>query len=110
MIPKELMAASSKPLVLSLLARGESYGYEIVQQIQACSAQQIEWTEGMLYPVLHRLEREGLLASKWKESDSGRQRKYYYLTAKGKASLQTERQQWLTVHHTLTKLWEPKYV
>jgi len=108
MLPKELIAASSKPLVLSLLARGESYGYEIIQQVRAFSGAQIEWTDGMLYPVLHRLERDGLIVSEWKQVENGRHRKYYRLTAAGKESLHTERRQWLAVHQTLTNVWSPQ--
>jgi PadR family transcriptional regulator PadR len=105
MIPKELAAASSRPLVLSILAQGEDYGYSIIQRVREASGGQIEWSEGMLYPVLHRLEQEGHIHSFWKESDSGRQRKYYRLSATGKRSLAIHRQQWLSVHETLLNLW-----
>lgn len=105
MIPKELAAASSRPIVLSILAQGEDYGYSIIQRVRTASGGQIEWSEGMLYPVLHRLEQEGHIQSFWKESDSGRHRKYYRLSAAGKKSLATHRQQWLSVHETLLNLW-----
>ena len=55
---KDLVAASSTPIVLAILARGESYGYEILQEVRAVSGGELEWTDGMLYPLLHRLERE----------------------------------------------------
>lgn len=106
MIPKDLVAASSRPLLLSILAEGESYGYEIIQKVRQLSNEQLEWTDGMLYPVLHRIEREGLILSQWKQSDTGRERKYYRLSPAGKKSLERERQQWLTVHNTLGKLWK----
>jgi DNA-binding PadR family transcriptional regulator len=108
MITKDLVAASSKPMVLSILAGGESYGYEIIQKVRELSGGQIEWSDGMLYPVLHRLEREGLIESEWKESETGRERKYYFLSSKGRKVLQAERQQWLTVHNSLCKLWKLK--
>lgn len=108
MITKDLVAASSKPMVLSILAGGESYGYEIIQKVRELSGGQIEWSDGMLYPVLHRLEREGLIESEWKESETGRERKYYFLSSKGRKVLQAERQQWLTVHNSLCKLWKFK--
>ena len=76
MLSKDLVAASSKPLVLSVLADGESYGYEIIQRIRELSGGSIEWSEGMLYPVLHRLERDGLIRSEWKRAETGRERKY----------------------------------
>ena len=103
---KELVAASSEPLVLSVLSRGESYGYEIIQQIRAFSDGHIEWTDGMLYPVLHRLERQGLIESEWKISEAGRKRKYYVLSPQGKLALEDKRRQWEAVSATLSQLWE----
>ena|SRR5579859_2012506 len=110
MIAKDLVAASSRPLLLSVLAEGESYGYQIIQKIRQLSGGQIEWSEGMLYPVLHRLEREGLIDSEWKTSEVGRERKYYSLSSKGRKILNSERQQWLTVHNSLCVLWKLKPV
>ena len=106
MLTKDLVAASSKPMVLSILADGESYGYEIIQKVRALSGGHIEWSDGMLYPVLHRLERDGLIESEWKESETGRDRKYYLLSRAGHKALKTEREQWLSVHNTLCKLWK----
>lgn len=106
MLSKELVAASTVPLVLSVLAEGENYGYALIQRVQELSGGQISWTEGMLYPVLHWMEKEKLVESEWKLSDSGRKRKYYRLCKEGKKALQKERQQWLTVHSTLTRLWK----
>jgi DNA-binding PadR family transcriptional regulator len=110
MLAKDLVAASSKPLVLSILADGESYGYEIIQKVHALSGGHIEWSDGMLYPVLHRLERDGLIESEWKEAATGRERKYYFLSSDGRKALKTERQQWLAVHNTLSRLWKIKPV
>ena len=106
MIPKELVAASTRPLLLSLLAEGESYGYALIEKVRELSDNGIEWTEGMLYPVLHRLEDEGLIESNWREAESGRRRKYYRLSRTGKSALREERQQWLTVHDTLMRVWK----
>ncbi len=108
MITKELVAASSRPLVLSILGEGESYGYAIIQRVKELSEEQLNWTDGMLYPVLHRLEREGLIVSEWRTPESGRKRKYYKLKAEGRAALKVEQEQWLQVHKTLTKLWNPR--
>lgn len=102
---RELIAASSTPLVLSILAEGDNYGYAIIQRVLEVSDQEIEWTEGMLYPVLHRLERDGQIVAEWRQSDSGRERKYYRLTPQGRSDLRTERTKWLTVHNALGKLW-----
>ncbi len=105
MLTKDLVAASSKPLVLSILAEGESYGYEIIRKVRELSGGRIEWSDGMLYPVLHRLEAEELIESEWKESDTGRDRKYYRLSRDGRKAIVEERDQWLAVHNTLCKLW-----
>ena len=110
MLAKDMVAASAKPLLLSILSEGESYGYEIIQKIRELSGGEIEWSDGMIYPVLHRLERDGLIDSEWKEADTGRQRKYYSISYDGRKILKTERQQWLTVHNTLSKLWKIKPV
>ena len=104
-VPKELMAASSRPMVLSILAGGENYGYEILQQVRVLSAGQLAWSEGMLYPVLHRLEKDGLIKARWQTADSGRRRKYYRLSAKGKRQLSADRASWLAVHEALTQTW-----
>lgn len=107
MISKDLTAASSSTLVLSILAGGESYGYQIIQSVRSLSEQRIEWTDGMLYPVLHRLESRRLIASYWKRATSGRRRKYYSLTDEGRRALVEERDQWTAVDSTLRKLWDP---
>src|SRR5262249_5988765 len=104
-VGKDLVAASSTPLVLALLAEGESYGYAIIKRVRELSHGQLEWTDGMLYPVLHRLERQGLVASKWGASEPGRRRKYYRLTKQGRAELEAERKRWQVVDKTLDRLW-----
>ena len=106
MLAKELIAASTVPLVLSVLTEGEIYGYALIQRVRELSGGKIEWTEGMLYPVLHWMEKEDLIESEWREAETGRKRKYYRLRKEGKKALQEEKQQWLTVHETLTKLWK----
>ena len=108
MLSKELVAASTVPLVLSILSEGESYGYALIQRVRELSGGGIEWTEGMLYPVLHWMEKEALIELEWREAGTGRKRKYYRLRKEGRKALQAERQQWLTVHQTLTRLWKLK--
>jgi len=110
MLSKDLVAASSTPLILSILAKEETYGYDIIQRIRALSNEQILWAEGMLYPLLHRLEKEGLVAAEWRTTEAGRKRKYYRINNKGRAALRQEKLQWQVVHDTLTKLWEVAYV
>lgn len=106
MLPKALNAASLKPIMLSVLAQGESYGYQIIQRIEKLSGGTIQWTAGTLYPVLHRLETKGLVESFWR-FEEGRNRKYYRLTPKGEKALAVEKRNWLQVHHVLTQLWDP---
>jgi PadR family transcriptional regulator, regulatory protein PadR len=110
MLRKELIAASAEPLVLSLLAQGESYGYAIIQEIKARSENAVVWTDGMLYPVLHRMERKGWIKSRWKESETGRKRKYYSIKNDGKKALKEQAQQWTTVNQVLTGLLKEQYV
>lgn len=104
-IGKDLMAASSTPIVLAILADGDSYGYAILQRVRELSDGHIEWTDGMLYPVLHRLERLGHIRARWEVAESGRRRRYYRLTAGGRAQLAEERRQWQAVDATLRHLW-----
>jgi transcriptional regulator len=110
MIAKELVAASTEPLVLSLLSRGESYGYALIQEIKQLSDDKIEWTDGMLYPVLHRMEGEGWIASRWGEAENGRKRKYYSLRKDGKKTLKQQREQWAAVSGVFKQLWRENYV
>lgn len=106
-LEKELVAASSVPLVLSILSEGDSYGYAIIQRVKELSGGQIEWTDGMLYPVLHWLEDQRLVRSRWAKSESGRKRKYYSLQPGGRQALRQQNQQWSLVTSTLNKLWRP---
>jgi len=106
MLAKELVGASTVPLVLSVLTEGENYGYALIQRVRDLSGGKIEWTEGMLYPVLHWMEREHMIESEWRESETGRKRKYYRLRKEGRQALRDEKLQWLAVHETLEKLWK----
>ena len=107
-ISKDLVAASATPLVLSILAQGENYGYAIIKRVHELSGGVMKWSDGMLYPVLHRLERQGLIESYIRNSENGRRRKYYRLKNKGTKALKNQQNQWMLVHSTLKKLWEPK--
>ncbi len=105
-INKDLIAASSTPIVLAILAEGDSYGYAILQRVREISGGQMAWTDGMLYPVLHRLERHGHIEARWEVAESGRRRKYYRITTQGEAQLAEERRQWLAVDATLRGIWQ----
>ena len=108
MISRELKAASSKPMILSILSHGESYGYQILQNIERLSGGDFEWSEAMLYPVLHRMNSDGLIQSRWEIMDNGRKRKYYSLSKKGEEALAAEKEQWMSVHEVLKQLWGPQ--
>ena len=104
-INKDLTAASSTPIVLGILAEEDSYGYAILQRVRELSGGRMEWTDGMLYPVLHRLERLGLVEARWETADTGRRRKYYSITDRGRTRLAEERRQWQAVDETLRGIW-----
>ena len=106
MLEKELVAASTEPLILSLLAKGESYGYELIQAVKQLSREQIRWTDGMLYPVLHRMEDNGWIKSRWVETENGRKRKYYSIKKDGHQALNDKRQQWTMISSVLGGLWK----
>ncbi len=110
MLQKELTAASTEPLILSLLAQGESYGYALIQRVRELSEDQICWTDGMLYPVLHRLERQGRIKSRWKTAETGRKRKYYSILKDGRTALAEAQEQWRVVNETLKQLWSASHV
>ena len=103
---KDLVAAYAAPLVLSILEDGESYGYAILERVRALSDGAVEWTDGMLYPVLHRLEANGYVASRWGKSETGRRRKYYALKPAGRKALTDQKQQWWVAVQMLGQLWE----
>lgn len=107
-VSKALVAASTRPLILAILAeRDESYGYDIIQQVRELTGGALHWQDGMLYPVLHRLEKEGLIAARWGRSPAGRKRKYYRLREAGQEALAVEKEQWMRVHEALMQLWGP---
>jgi PadR family transcriptional regulator len=107
MMSKALVAASAKPIILALLLSGENYGYQILKRVSQVSGGKLDWSEALLYPVLHRMEKEGLVVSQWKISEGNRLRKYYRLTQAGKKELLAEKEHWLSVHGALQRLWEP---
>jgi PadR family transcriptional regulator, regulatory protein PadR len=104
-IDKDLVAASATPLVLAILAKGESYGYAILKRVRELSGGELVWTDGMLYPLLHRLERLGYVTTDWRTPPEGRRRKYYEITDDGRAALVEQRQQWAAVTRALNDVW-----
>lgn len=106
-IDKDLVAASATPLVLAILAEGESYGYAILKRVRELSGGELEWTDGMLYPLLHRLRRFGYVTTEWRTPPEGRRRRYYAITDDGWAALAEQQRQWVTVTRTLGDAWGP---
>jgi len=106
MLSRDLVAASTTTLVLSILSEGENYGYALIQRVTELSGGDLQWSEGMLYPVLHWMEKEDLIESEWREAESGHRRKYYRLRQKGRKALHTEKKQWMAVNSLFTELWK----
>jgi PadR family transcriptional regulator PadR len=104
-IGKDLVAASAMPLVLAILNEGDSYGYAIQKRIDELSGGQMEWTDGMLYPLLHRLDRLGYVEAAWDSPPGGRRRRYYRITAGGRKALSEQRRQWEVVASALKNAW-----
>ncbi|MFD9740989.1 PadR family transcriptional regulator [Umezawaea sp. NPDC059074] len=104
-VAKDLVAASATPMVLGILAEADSYGYAILRRINELSGGELDWTEGLLYPLLHRLERLGHVESTWQSVAGERKRKYYRVTESGLAELAEQRRQWDTVVEALKEVW-----
>jgi len=104
-LPKDLIAASSFPIILLILSRKESYGYEIIKDVKESSRGKMEFAEGTLYPILKKMESAGWISSRWEIADNGRERKYYRITAQGKKQLGTEKENWQSVNQILESLW-----
>lgn len=109
-IQKDLVAASATPLVLAILSEGESYGYAIIKRVAELSHGKLQWTDGMVYPLLHRLERNGYVKAVWGKSETGRRRKYYRLTQTGSEHLIQQRAQWQSVNLALRTIWQHRFV
>lgn len=103
-ISKDLIAASATPLILSILSHGDSYGYDIIQKVRELSDGEMQWADGMLYPILHRLEKKALIASYWGKSDIGRKRKYYRLRQSGLEKLNELRKHWSNLYTMIQHL------
>ena len=104
---KDLVAASLAPLVLMILTESENYGYELIQQLKSRSEGKLNIAEGTLYPVLKKMEGKKWIAGKWKTADSGKQRKYYAITKKGKDQLSEQVDQWNFFNNLIQQSWKP---
>lgn len=95
-VDKQLLKGTIPMLVLHLLAQADLYGYQLIKSLDQISAGVFTFSEGTLYPVLHTLERDGQLRAYWRESDTGRNRKYYAITGRGRQELAQRLDQWRT--------------
>jgi len=109
-LDKDLVAAMATPLVLAIIAEHPSYGYAILKRVRELSGGELAWTDGMLYPLLHRLERLGQVSAEWGVSAEGRRRKYYEITDVGEAELADQKRQWSAATRTLGGLWRTGWV
>ncbi len=100
----DLRTGSTGVMVLRLLAEKPMYGYQIVKELQVRSEGYFDLEQGTLYPALHRLEKDGLVESKWEVVEEGPSRKYYYITAQGRAELEKSAQQWSDFSRNLLRL------
>lgn len=103
-ISKELIGAAAIPLILAVLKRGDSYGYEIVQEVKELTGEKITWKEASIYPVLKKMEKNGMIKSYWKVNENSRPRKYYTLLTEGKKQLRINLEEWNLIHSTLEKI------
>lgn len=100
-LSKDFTAASATPLVLSILHQGDSYGYAIIQRVRDLSNGELQWTDGMLYPILHRLEKQKFIESYWGKAENGRKRKYYRIRKPGTVELVRLRSNWQLIDSML---------
>lgn len=103
-IERELMRGAGPVAVLKLLEDGPKYGYELVEALSAQTGGILDMGQSTLYPLLYNLQSQGLIRPSWQESDSGRKRKYYSLTAKGKKRLAKDTAQWVAVASAMQSL------
>ncbi len=104
-ISKELVGASASPIILSVLKQGDSYGYEIVQKVKELTNGEIKWQEASIYPVLKKLESQGMIKSRWEVADGERPRKYYTIQSEGVNQLESNQHDWNLVQTVFRKLW-----
>lgn len=100
----ELVKGTTAPICLRLLSEKEMYGYEMVKAVDERTNGALQWKEGTLYPLLHQLESDGLVQSVWREGPTGKQRKYYHITRKGRSELTRRVEEWRTVHTAVNVL------
>jgi len=105
-VNKELVGASTSVLLLKVLSRQSNYGYEIVRSVNELAGNVYSWQEGTIYPVLRKMEKEGLLTSSWETAENGRERKYYHITVKGREALREATAEWWKFYTIVMKTAE----
>ncbi|MFC2045229.1 PadR family transcriptional regulator [Chloroflexota bacterium] len=106
---RELVKGNIESLLLSLVGQQTMYGYQIIKELEKRSQGYFKFKEGTLYPILHRLEKAGLIESKWQTLTSGRQRRYYYITNSGRDSLLEKKSQWSDFLAAMNQIIQPVY-
>lgn len=101
---RELLKGAADTLVLSAFVEGEKYGYQVVKELERHSEGFFRLKEGTLYPILHRLERQGLLSGRWETMPNGSERRYYSLTAQGHLALSDKLDEWQTFAQAVSRV------
>jgi len=103
-LSKKTLDGNMETMLLAVLCEGPSYGYQIVQDINAKAPGILKTGEGTIYPILHRLEERELIQSAWRTGETGRQRRYYRITSKGKRALADNRLQWSALQKVMNTM------
>jgi PadR family transcriptional regulator, regulatory protein PadR len=106
-ISKELVGASASAIILSVLQNDDSYGYELLQRIKEFTDGRVIWQEASMYPLLKKMENNGLIKSYWKMNENERPRKYYTLLDGGKKQLEFNKLEWQRLNGVFEGLWNP---
>ncbi len=106
-IDTELVKGSTIMVILTVLNRGERYGYELIKEIERESEGLLQPKEGTIYPVLHQLEKDGSITSRWGESENARKRKYYRITTRGKKVLSKKKTDWTSFRDLMDRIVKP---
>jgi transcriptional regulator len=102
----ELLKGTLSLLILSLLSRKAMYGYELAATVHRDTDGTFQWREGSLYPSLHKLEQGGLITGQWEEKETGRKRRYYHITKKGRGALNEKRISWNELCRAVNRILE----
>ena len=103
----ELLKGSTDALILSLIGQHSAYGYQLIKEIERRSKGFFQFRESTIYPALHRLEKDGLIEGRWRRLPTGQERRYYYLTPKGKRSLARKKAEWRGFSAAVNLIMEP---